>query len=53
MIDEETNEERIKRYAEQRQEMRLRLKWKLNETYEDDCRIASEIVQRELHQDRT
>ena len=48
MIDEEeTTEQIIKRYAYNRYQMRMHFNWRLNETSEDDYRIAKEIVERE------
>jgi hypothetical protein len=46
-IDEETNEDYIKRLAYNRYQMRMHFRWKLNETAEDDYRVAKELYERE------
>ena len=50
---EETIEEYTKRLAYNRYQMRVHFKWRLNDTSADDWAYAQEVVQRELHQDRT
>lgn len=49
--DNETIEQMIKRYAQNRYEMRQHFKWRLEDTAEDDWRIASEIVMKEIYRD--
>jgi hypothetical protein len=50
--EEETVEQMIKRYAQNRYEIRMAFKWKLSDTAEDDYRIAKEMVIRDLHDRR-
>jgi len=46
---EETLEERIRRYAQNRYDMRIHHKWKLWETADDDWRAAEELARREFY----
>ncbi len=48
MSDEETIEERIRRYAYNRWEARQKFKFRLEDTDKDDWKIAEEIVRREI-----
>lgn len=46
-INDETREEYIRRLARNRYEMRMNFKFRLQDTAEDDWRIAQEQVRRE------
>ncbi len=46
-MDEETREDRIRRYAQNRYDMRMQFKFRLQDTDKDDWRVAEEQVKRE------
>ena len=47
MDDNETREDRVRRYAQNRYDMRIRYKFCLNDTDKDDWKCAEEQVRRE------
>lgn len=47
---EETFEDRVRRYARNRYEMRMHHKWRLQDTAEDDWRAARALVEKEFYQ---
>ncbi len=48
--DNETYEQMVKRYAYNRWQMRMHFKWKLEDTADDDYRIAQEIARKAMYE---